>query len=386
MYDLNEKKLVVEDFIKRTEKNIRNESNDQRINEKSLDTQSKIMKLIRAAYSNDVILQWLMKIKKFEKRRMSMNIIKANVKLKLKRCEIWNDLFWVKKKIYVSQSEEIYFALIKQFYDSQMKDHFDRKITYSRIARWYYWSRMTHIINRYVKICHSCRRTKVYRENKQKLLNSLLIFERYFQNISIDFIIELFKCVKHERTYEHIMMMINKLFKRKFVILNSLKVEAMIQTFLKWIWREKKYSATIIFDKETQFISFFWKKFCERLSTKFKFSTIWHSKTNEQTKNVNANLKAFFRAYVNYKQNDWVNYFFVAKFEINEVKNATTDMKFFLTTKNYLSRSKVKFFEKIRTNNSTKRKKLRNANKLIEKLESLRKFLRAKMKWAQAKQ
>ena len=120
-----------------------------------------------------------------------------------------------KKKIYVSQNEKIYFALIKQIYDFQIKNHVEKKVTYNRITRWYYWSKMTHIIDRYVKTCHLCRRIKIYRENKQKLLNSFLIFEKYFQNISIDFIIKLLKCVKHEKTYEHIMIVMNKFFKKK---------------------------------------------------------------------------------------------------------------------------------------------------------------------------
>ena len=183
------------------------------------------------------------------------------------------------------------------------------------------------------------------------------------------------------------MIVINRLFKKKkFVALNSLNVETIIQTFFEWIWREKEYFVTIVSDKEIQFISFFWKRFCKRLNTNFKFFTTWHSKTNEQTKNANANLKIYLRTYVNYKQNDWINYFFVAKFEINSVKNVTTDMKFFLTTKEYISRSDVKSFESIVIDNSIKRREMRNANKLIAKLKNLREFLREEIKWAQTKQ
>ena len=79
-----------------------------------------------------------MKVKRLRKRRVLINITKAKIKLKLKRCEIRNDLFWVKEKIYVLQNEKIYFALIKQIHDSQIKKHVNRKIIYNRIARWYY--------------------------------------------------------------------------------------------------------------------------------------------------------------------------------------------------------------------------------------------------------
>ena len=51
------------------------------------------MKLIRETYSNNVILQRLIKIKQLKKRWMSINIIKTKIKLKLKQCEIRNNLF-----------------------------------------------------------------------------------------------------------------------------------------------------------------------------------------------------------------------------------------------------------------------------------------------------
>ena len=43
----------------------------------------------------------------------------------------------------------------------------------------------------------------------------MFIFEKYFQKILIDFIVNLFKYVKNERIYEYIIIIINKLFKKK---------------------------------------------------------------------------------------------------------------------------------------------------------------------------
>ena len=309
------------------------------------------------------------------------------MKLKLDKCEIRDDFFWIKNRIYVSQNEKIYSTLIKLIHDSFVKKHVEKKITYNRVVRYYYWFKMTHIIDQYVKIYHFCKRTKIYRNAKQKLLNSLSISKKYFQNISMNFIVELSKCVRNEKTYEHIMMIIDKLFKKKkFIALNSLKIKAVMQTFLNWIWREKNYSNIVVFDREIQFISHFWKKLCKKINIKFKFSTTWHSKTNEQTKNVNANLKTYFRVFVNYKQNDWVDYLLITKFEVNSIKNATTSMKSFLITKSYLSRSKIEFAKTITIDNSIERRKIKNVDKLIKKLKNLKQFLKVEIKWTQNKQ
>ena len=146
----------------------------------------------------------------------------------------WQFFFWIKNKIYVSQNEKLYFVLIKLNHDFTMKNHANKKITYNRITRHYYWFKMTHTINRYVKICHQCKRTKTYRDAKQNFLNSLFISKKYFQNISMNFIMKLSKCVKNERIFEHIMIIMNKLFKKKkFIVLNSLKIKTIVQAFLK---------------------------------------------------------------------------------------------------------------------------------------------------------
>ena len=114
--------------------------------------------------------------------------------------------------------------------------------------------------------------------------------------------------------------------------------------------------------------------------------TTKHFKINEQIENVNANLKIYLRVFVNYKQNNWINFLFVIEFEINSIKNVTIDIKSFITTKNYFLRSNVELFEFIIINNVVKRKKIKNANKLIAKFKNLQKKFRVEIKWIQIKQ
>ena len=68
------------------------------------------------------------------------------------------------------------------------------------------------------------------------------------------------------------------------------------------------------------------------------------------------------------------------EFEINSIKNVTIDIKSFITTKNYFLRSNVELFEFIIINNVVKRKKIKNANKLIAKFKNLQKKFRVEIK------
>ena len=285
-----------------------------------------------------------MKVKRFDHRKISIDLIRKELKLKLKDYEIKENFLWMKDRIYVLEKKSFYVNIIKQTHESLLENHVKRDATYDKVNRHYYWFKMINIVAQYIKVCHACKRTKIYRDDKHELLKFLSISKRYFQNISMNFIISLLVCKRYDKSYEHIMIVVNKLFKkRRFMTLNSFNVNIVVQVFVKWIWKEKNYSSTIVFDKDIQFIFHFWRHLCERINTTFKLSTTWHSKTNDQTKNANENLKTYLWVYVSYNQNDCVNYLFMIEFEINFIKSNFIEIESFFATKKYLLKSSIEF-------------------------------------------
>ena len=87
-------------------------------------------------------------------------------------------------------------------------------------------------IIKYVKICYHCRRIKIYKNVKQKLFKLLFISNHYFKKIIVDFIIFLFICKRNNKNYQHIIIIIDRLFKiKRFAILKFLNVDFVIQAF-----------------------------------------------------------------------------------------------------------------------------------------------------------
>ena len=147
---------------------------------------------------------------------------------------------------------------------------------------------MTNIITQYVNTCHSYKRIKTYREEKHDLLKSLSISKKYWQNINVDFITSLFVCVRNEKLFK----------KRNFIFMNFIKFDAMMQIFVKWIWKKEKYLIIIIFDKiiimfdkKTQFVNYFWARLCAKINIKSKLFIFFHSKIDDQIENVNETFK-----------------------------------------------------------------------------------------------
>jgi hypothetical protein len=72
-----------------------------------------------------------------------------------------------------------------------------------------------------------------------------------------------------------------------------------------------------------------------------KHSSAYYSKTNGQTKRINAIFEQYLKTYMNFRQNDWVDWLPLAEFASNNAVSETTG--FFLFFANYGFNSKLGF-------------------------------------------
>ena len=201
-------------------------------------------------------------------------------------------------------------------------------------------------------------------------MKSLFISNRYWQNITCDFVINLFWCRNDDRLYRHILVIIDRLFKiKKFISMNFMNTEVIIQIFLDYVWRCEDFFLFIVSDRNINFVAYFWKRFCKRLNIILKLFIAFHFETNEQTEIINAIFKQYLRVYVNYNQNDWINHLFTAKFVINSHENKFIKI-LFLIIKEYFFRLDLKLLEFIQQRallNKRRQKKL--IDRIVEKIE-----------------
>ena len=351
-------------------------------------TEAEIVAQIKGAYQNDDICQRVMHAKEADIRKIPQDLLKEGLRLEIGDCEVIDGLLYVRKRLFVPHQPVLKTKIIKSMHDSPPSGHAGRASTYDRVSSHYYWPRMTSTIAQFVKNCHTCKRSKSYREGKQGLLKPLPIPDRYWQDISIDFITPLPICVRYGKSFQHIMVVVDRLSKkRKFIPLDSLEVEAVVQAFIEWIWREEGYPSTIISDRGTQFTALFWQRLCARIGTKPKLSTSFHPETDGQTENANSALKQYLRAYVSYNQDNWVDFLPMAEFEANSSRSSSSGIAPFMATKGYLPRSGVEPSTPWDTTASQRAKRqVMAADEFVEKMEKLRTYLRAELKWAQALQ
>ena len=112
------------------------------------------------------------------------------------------------------------------------------------------------------------------------------------------------------------------------------KDTAMI--FYYWVFPHHSLPFTIISDRGTQFVSYFWQALCEILGIKTQLFTAFHPQTDGQTERINSTIEMYLQIYVDFMQNDWAWWCPSAEFVYNnhlsEVTNCTS---FFANTEQH---------------------------------------------------
>jgi hypothetical protein len=141
-------------------------------------------------------------------------------------------------------------------------------------------------------------------------------------------------------------MIINRLTKMHHYISctttkEDISVEKTIRLLINHVWKLHELSNTIIFDRDSQFISFVWNTICKILKINVKLFIVFHSKTDDQSEIVNQKMKRYLRSYCNYQQNDWFEWLFMTEFVSNVATSTFT--KLFVFMINYEFESRMSF-------------------------------------------
>jgi hypothetical protein len=170
---------------------------------------------------------------------------------------------------------------------------------------------------------------------------------------------------------------------RHFIGCGSTEAKYTARLFLHHVWKHHGLPRTIVSDRGTQFTSRLWQRICQRLGISTKISTAFHPETDGQSENSNQILEQYLRSYVNYLQDDWVNWLPMAEFAANNYQSESTGVTPFYAVYGQHPRMGPE------PPQSTRRLPIRQeldvaaADKFADGMKELTKSLHAEMKLAQ---
>jgi hypothetical protein len=277
---------------------------------------SRIVQMLNYTKENSTINLFLFdRVKTANQKNTTCIIIRDAIRVEkkffdemlLKKFESIENILFFKKKLWISESNQLKFDIINEIHDQSTSKHSNVRRSCKYLHKWYYWSQTKQSVKRYVKNYHVCRRSKSSKDKYSKLLNSLSISNRSWTDIIMNLVIELSK-IKND--FNAILMIIDRLIKMHHYVFctaeeNDTFAEKTTKLLIKHVWKLHELSSTIISNRRSQFISFVWKIVCETLKINVKLSTTFHSKTDDQSEIANQKMKRYLRNYCNYQQDDW---------------------------------------------------------------------------------
>ncbi|RKF54264.1 Transposon Tf2-8 polyprotein [Erysiphe neolycopersici] len=232
--------------------------------------------------------------------------IELNLKVSISECSVSNrDRFLFREREWIPEEYYLRTKLIQLAHDSPLSGHPGREISYSLVARQYFWPGMDKDIRRFVEDCDGYAWNKAWCNRRQRFLKPLPILDRIWTEISMDFITKL------PISEGCINMIVGTDRLSKGVIadgLEAIDAESVAKWFIKRYLPSHFLPSAIVSDRGTQFTSAFWKRLSDLLRINRQLSTAFSPETDGSTERANEVIETILTQYINWNQTDWLTW------------------------------------------------------------------------------
>ena len=186
---------------------------------------------------------------------------------------------------------------------------------------------LCHDVEDYVKGCDVYLTSKAVQHKPYGDLQSLPVSTYRWKDLSMDFVSGLPVLTDWKGdSYDSILVIVDRLTKMVHykLVKVTINVPGLAEVIIDIVVRHHGLLDSIVIDRGSLFTWKFWSSLCYFLGIKQKLSTTFHLQIDGQTKKQNNIMEAYFWAFVNFEQNDWVWLLLMTEFDYNNAKNAST--------------------------------------------------------------
>src|SRR6266850_4727836 len=235
-------------------------------------------------------------------------------------------------KVYVP-TEKLQQKIIYYHHDMLIAGHGGQWKTIEKVTRNYWWGGVTRDVKCYVEGCDKCQRYKNFPVKKLGKLIPLEIPTRPWEIISTDFIVKLPEC----QGKDAVLTICDHFTKQVHLIPTNeaTSAEGLARLFRDHVWKLHGLPKAIVSDRGPQFAATIMKDLNNLLGIKTRMSTAYHPSTNGQTERDNQQVEQYLRLFINYRQDDWVDWISIAEFCYNDTIHTSTKQMPFYTNHGY---------------------------------------------------
>eukprot|EP01018_Ginkgo_biloba_P008921 Gb_12464 [translate_table: standard] len=179
-------------------------------------------------------------------------------------------------KLCIPQEGKI--QLIREAHLSNIVGHFGVGKIVANLQRYVYWPKMQEQVSKFIRGCVLCSTSKPS-NRKLGLYMPLSVPNRPWESISMDFVGGL-SMSRHDHDY---LFVVVDHFSKMCILMpckKSIKGHESVELFFSNVWVHFGFPNSIILERDSRFLGRFWTTLWEKIYTKLKRSTAFHSQTN----------------------------------------------------------------------------------------------------------
>jgi hypothetical protein len=226
-----------------------------------------------------------------------------------------NGLIRYKGNVWIGNNSALQTKLIAACHSSALGGHSGAQATYYRLKKYFAWKGMKQDVASYIRQCSICQHAKHSLQHPAGLLQPLPIPAGVWRDLSMDFIEGLPKSEGHSV----ILVVVDRLtkFAHFIPVKHPYNAATVAQLFMDNVVKLHGLPNSIVSDKDTIFISHFWRDLFKLYQVNLSLSTVYHPQTDGQTERVNQCLEMFLRCSVQDSPKSWKSWLSLAELWYN---------------------------------------------------------------------
>ncbi|XP_061349609.1 uncharacterized protein LOC133294870 [Gastrolobium bilobum] len=184
-------------------------------------------------------------------------------------------------KFYISSNSNLKQVLMHEAHGSPMGGHAGALRTFLRLSTSFSWLPMRREVTEYVKHCLTCQQTKTSTQAPMGLLHPLPVPEAVFEDLTMDFITGL----PSSQGFCTILVVVDHLTKYAHFgpLATSFTAASVAALFCEMVIKLHGFPRSIVSDRDTIFVSQFWRKLFQFSGTKLNMSSAYHPQSDGQS-------------------------------------------------------------------------------------------------------
>jgi len=300
------------------------------------------------------------------------------IRSSLKEWKIEEEMLFFKDRCYISPHEELWWEVVKQYYDSLPGGHPGHFKPLELIWCYYWWPGMTVFVKSYVAGCAICQQIKI---NTHLSSSGLIPLKgqkdaKPFSQVTCDFITDL----SESNGFDSLMVVVDHGSTKRVISIPCNKtIDATLtaQNYIDHVYWCFGLPDSFLSDCGPQFSSQVFREMAQLLGIKMLRSTSYHPQTNRETERVNQELKIYFWIFCSNNPKTWKLLNSFMEFSHNQKVHSTTKQTLFYLMMGYKSKDIPLVFD--RTNTPTVEQQVKTLHKARNEAAAAYELVRQKM-------